>query len=307
VAALLAVFVSAFGSSVLLSGKWREPLVSSSTTTPLLHSADHPAAHVRDNARGGREGGREGGKEGRRREGGREGGRGSDGAKDMLRGYNSYKDEQDSFLYSDSRHWQGGESANDGGARGRWEWGGSSGGVGDAGGGRQKAVEEVSDLEMVLAALLGDEILAGLLPRQLDGGGAPLTASKWASWCVTHYMDVLFAYRLLNVVALLRDIFPQPLRPGGDILDLNSVTLQYRNGNSIASECIPVRGLRGGGHGVAALGQGVLLCSVCRLPVLGLATTCSKCGHGGHVHHLKFWFSKYSICATGCGCQCHSE
>jgi hypothetical protein len=28
---------------------------------------------------------------------------------------------------------------------------------------------------------------------------------------------------------------------------------------------------------------------VCRLPVRGLLTTCSKCGHGGHLHHLKFW------------------
>jgi hypothetical protein len=306
VAALLAVFVSAFGSSVLLSTKWREPLVSSSSTTPLLHSEDHPgAAHGRDNARGGRGGGRKGGGEGRReggKEGGTEGRRGSDGAKGTLRSYNLYQDEQDSFLYSDSWHWQGGESANDGG-----EWGGSSGGVGDAGGGRRKAVEEVSDLEMALGALLGDEILAGLLPRQLDGGGAPLTAAKWASWCVTQYMDVLFAYRLLDVVALLRDIFPQPLQPGGGITDLSWVTLQYRNGNSVASECIPVRGLREGGHVVDARGQGALKCSVCRLPVFGLATTCSKCGHGGHVHHLKFWFSKYSICATGCGCQCHSE
>ena len=205
-------------------------------------------------------------------------------------------------MSSDSWHWQGGERANDGGG-----WGGSSCGVGDAGGGRRKAVEEVSDLEMALGALLGDEILAGLLPRQLDGGVAPLTAAKWASWCVTQYMDVLFAYRLLDVVALLRDIFPQPLQPGGSITDLSCVTLQYRKGNSVASDCIPVRGLREGGHGVEALVQGVLQCSVCRLPVFGLATTCSKCGHGGHVHHMKFWFSKYSICATGCGCQCHSE
>eukprot|EP00961_Rhodomonas_salina_P208990 2820449-Rhodomonas_salina.1 len=44
--------------------------------------------------------------------------------------------------------------------------------------------------------------------------------------------------------------------------------------------------------------------SVCRMVVRSLAATCAKCGHGGHVAHLRTWFAKYSKCPTGCGCQC---
>jgi len=279
VAALLAVFVSAFGSSVLLSAKWREPRVASSPAAPL-QAADPPVAPARD-VRGS-----------------------SFGGKDPLLGYHFYQDDKDSD-WSDSWHWQAGETADSVGVGGRREWGGSAGGAGGSShkGRRAGGEEEVSDLEMVIRALLGDEVLAGLLPRHLDGARAPLAAATWGAWCVTHYMDVLFAYRLLDVVALLRDIFPLPLRPGAT--HWSSVTLQYRLENLAVSSRLTARGSRvGGGAGGA---RGVLQCSVCRLPVFGVATTCSKCGHGGHVHHLKFWFSKYSICATGCGCQCHSE
>jgi Zinc-ribbon, C4HC2 type len=29
-----------------------------------------------------------------------------------------------------------------------------------------------------------------------------------------------------------------------------------------------------------------------------------RCGHGGHMSHLKAWFLKHKECPTGCGCQC---
>ncbi|KAL0478615.1 WD repeat-containing protein [Acrasis kona] len=45
-------------------------------------------------------------------------------------------------------------------------------------------------------------------------------------------------------------------------------------------------------------------CSVCRLPVRGLNMICVMCGHGGHSHHLKFWFKNHSHCPTGCNCEC---
>lgn len=34
-----------------------------------------------------------------------------------------------------------------------------------------------------------------------------------------------------------------------------------------------------------------LKCSLCRLPVKGLANACLNCGHGGHADHMKQWFS----------------
>lgn len=35
----------------------------------------------------------------------------------------------------------------------------------------------------------------------------------------------------------------------------------------------------------------LLKCSLCRLPVKGLANACLNCGHGGHTLHMKVWFS----------------
>lgn len=42
----------------------------------------------------------------------------------------------------------------------------------------------------------------------------------------------------------------------------------------------------------------LLYCSLCRLPVRGLANSCLFCGHGGHLLHLKQWFEViYFACA----------
>ncbi|XP_013118277.1 GATOR complex protein Wdr59 [Stomoxys calcitrans] len=48
----------------------------------------------------------------------------------------------------------------------------------------------------------------------------------------------------------------------------------------------------------------VLFCALCRIPVKGAANACLACGHGGHLMHMKQWFQKHNVCATGCGCQC---
>ncbi|XP_075151910.1 WD repeat domain 59 [Haematobia irritans] len=48
----------------------------------------------------------------------------------------------------------------------------------------------------------------------------------------------------------------------------------------------------------------VLFCALCRMPVKGAANACLACGHGGHLMHMKRWFQKHDVCATGCGCQC---
>lgn len=79
----------------------------------------------------------------------------------------------------------------------------------------------------------------------------------------------------------------------------------------------------------------LLNCSLCRLPVRGLANACLSCGHGGHSNHMQKWFDvsnrfvefgyadvhtffripykqlklisklqENEMCATGCGCFC---
>ena len=45
-------------------------------------------------------------------------------------------------------------------------------------------------------------------------------------------------------------------------------------------------------------------CSICTNPVRGLFTVCFICGHGGHLDHVRQWFSENSVCPTGCGCSC---
>lgn len=50
-----------------------------------------------------------------------------------------------------------------------------------------------------------------------------------------------------------------------------------------------------------------LYCSICRCPVRGSSSFCTKCSHGGHVNHYNTWFNDYDFCPTGCGCKCLSS
>lgn len=46
-------------------------------------------------------------------------------------------------------------------------------------------------------------------------------------------------------------------------------------------------------------------CSICLRSVKGLSLWCQVCGHGGHFHDVKKWFSsRDATCATGCGHVC---
>ena len=45
-------------------------------------------------------------------------------------------------------------------------------------------------------------------------------------------------------------------------------------------------------------------CCLCRVPVRGLFSVCSWCGHGGHTRHMIEWFEENEECASGCGCRC---
>ncbi|CAH1788741.1 unnamed protein product [Owenia fusiformis] len=45
-------------------------------------------------------------------------------------------------------------------------------------------------------------------------------------------------------------------------------------------------------------------CSICHLVVKGLYVWCQGCSHGGHIQHIKDWFSRSRNCPTGCGHLC---
>ncbi|XP_015109430.1 GATOR complex protein WDR59 isoform X1 [Diachasma alloeum] len=48
-------------------------------------------------------------------------------------------------------------------------------------------------------------------------------------------------------------------------------------------------------------------CVICHISVRGPSNFCTVCGHGGHTQHLAAWFTKESVCPTGCGCSCLQE
>lgn len=48
----------------------------------------------------------------------------------------------------------------------------------------------------------------------------------------------------------------------------------------------------------------VSTCVLCQQPVRGLYVVCPGCGHGGHLAHLRSWFSKEQTCPSGCGHRC---
>ncbi|XP_040165744.1 GATOR complex protein Wdr59 isoform X2 [Anopheles arabiensis] len=64
---------------------------------------------------------------------------------------------------------------------------------------------------------------------------------------------------------------------------------------------------RVGAPACATCKKPVLYCSLCRLPVRGAANACLHCGHGGHTEHMRIWFERHDVCATGCGCPCLSK
>lgn len=40
------------------------------------------------------------------------------------------------------------------------------------------------------------------------------------------------------------------------------------------------------------------------MPVRGIYLWCQGCNHGGHIDHMKAWFSHSIVCPTGCGHRC---
>ncbi|EOD25614.1 Hypothetical protein EMIHUDRAFT_254569 [Emiliania huxleyi CCMP1516] len=65
------------------------------------------------------------------------------------------------------------------------------------------------------------------------------------------------------------------------------------------------------GEALHAAAQPALQCSICALPVRGVAWACGACGHGGHWQCVRAWVTAAAArgepeweCPTGCGCHC---
>lgn len=107
------------------------------------------------------------------------------------------------------------------------------------------------------------------------------------------YADLLHRWGLLvtrSKVLKYLSVPPQETGRGMDVVTLNAACVKC-NRSSKGASC--------------SICQAPLLnCVLCQLPVKGSATVCLQCGHGGHTLHMKHWFEKSSVCASGCGCEC---
>ena len=340
VASLVAVFVSAFGSETLLGDKWRPPRApaadnhqhrqgqqlsrtrsarhaGASASSTHMRASPHPHAAAESLQRSGSYPPVGGAEVPLRQAPAQMPSRGKAArATDVhVRGRESSKRWGFSYEMQDK---DGKYAEIDDHNLGAWSWVGREGERASAREqGSQKREQpaygaegkgRACNVDGVVRALLGEHPLHQMSCCRVSQAG-PVSSIEWVSWAVTHYIDVLFSYKLLDMVAQFRDVFPDTLTSGpgapgrGAETDPSRVCVQVRQDKQDEEGHAPSEG----GFKVTKTQKAVLRCSLCRLPVRGLATTCSACGHGGHLHHLKWWFSKYSICPSGCGCQCHFE
>ena len=283
VASLVAVFVSAFGSSTLLSSAWAETEPPSPQKTREADESRYTGVMQESGIRQGAADSVSSFGSLRETKVHAEGWGG--GGNERL-GYN-YEENDETESWLESRGWAGGgrgAGRGEGGKGSRWsrlrqEVRGGGFRQGFSRGSRAR-----SELEMVVRALLGDQ----MLPQASSGkAGGMVSAVAWVSWAVTYYIDVLFSYKVLDLVAQLRGIFPQPTS-APESPPRRGLQSPSRGANATqGSYRVSVKRFKADaagqllGVGGDGLEERQLRCSVCRLPVLGLATSCAKCGHGG--------------------------
>lgn len=68
----------------------------------------------------------------------------------------------------------------------------------------------------------------------------------------------------------------------------------------------PMSSREGGYHCQKCKSSETSKCSVCENVVRGIYSWCSGCSHGGHIHHIRDWFSTNSKCPT-CGHLCEYD
>lgn len=87
---------------------------------------------------------------------------------------------------------------------------------------------------------------------------------------------------------------------------LDSIRNMSKQGTTIYTKCASCSKAILGNSGVYCENCKIATssCSICRLPVKGSLVWCAGCGHGGHSHHMRQWFSTEAQCPTGCGHVC---
>ena len=143
----------------------------------------------------------------------------------------------------------------------------------------------------VIGALLdhhaerGDAQTCAVLARTLHPIVPDLVPAKRMQLWTLAYVAQL---QRLQLFALANEVIKQSDDQQVNQLNQRSTTVTVGGGGASASQGKPPRAR----------------CSVCQLPVRGVYVWCQGCGHGGHVNHMRAWFSQSTECPTGCGHQC---
>ncbi|KAJ8910391.1 hypothetical protein NQ315_003512 [Exocentrus adspersus] len=109
------------------------------------------------------------------------------------------------------------------------------------------------------------------------------------------YIELLSRFRLWNVATQVIKLAWLP-----SVFQLNQQSTRF---NTNCSKCAkPLQ--RVGWLCDRCHSSHCALCSICHQVVRGLYVWCQGCSHGGHLMHIKQWFSINRVCPTGCGHIC---
>ncbi|XP_043203975.1 GATOR complex protein WDR24-like [Amphibalanus amphitrite] len=109
-------------------------------------------------------------------------------------------------------------------------------------------------------------------------------------WCMA-YLELLARFQLWNVATEVVRLSPIPT-----VSCLNQMVLKLQCGRCGAA-------LERTGwwcHKCHAPST----CALCHRVVRGLQVWCQGCAHGGHLSHMRQWFSSNRMCPSGCGHKC---
>eukprot|EP00727_Mastigamoeba_balamuthi_P002149 m51a1_g11931 hypothetical protein (919) ;mRNA; f:699957-707038 len=162
----------------------------------------------------------------------------------------------------------------------------------------QKMLEDIISRTLVAYGEQGEVQLCALVVLVLEDRLQNLPgAPRW----IISYIDLLQRMKLFTeaneVIRSCRKWVSAPqLQYGEPVCTLNQKSTIVSTG---CSECRkPLGGpvlwvCNNGGHFTSR-------CSICKLPVRGLYVWCQGCGHGGHIEHMRKWFSTRQQCPAGC-------
>lgn len=127
-----------------------------------------------------------------------------------------------------------------------------------------------------------------------ESGAVPIEPRRMLAWMIA-YVELLHRMQLWNCANRM-----------AKYCHLDNIRNMSKQGTTIYTKCASCSKAILGNTGVYCENckAATSSCALCRLPVKGSLVWCAGCGHGGHSHHLRQWFTSETQCPTGCGHIC---